>query len=367
MRRRLARRWRRARRIRVLHRRQTGARLPELLIHCGLHKTGTTALQNFLLANVDVLAGLGISYPRAGIPAAFGLTGHHNLAWWLGRDRRYMSDVGDFDALFKEIDGFAGRVVLLSSEDFENSLLHPARWTSVVARAASLGFSVRFLVYTRNVADHLESVFLQQLRSGFGDEYSQVARAVVEAGNLRSKEWQGCFDARAIARSLAQVTGTQLGFRDYDNLIGGSTITDFCAFMGLDQVAWQAPMDARANPRAPIESSLLQFLLNRDGTLAQRPAEVEAFVRAQFAGRVARLVTPPRLRQVMEERLMGKVTAPKAGAAGDLNIARVFSFETQITFRESLIIANSDAPPQLRSRQVAARMAQWWAWVSDMT
>lgn len=345
---------------------QKGTRLPELLIHCGLHKTGTTALQNFLYANFDVLAGLGISYPRAGTAAAYGLTGQHNLAWWLGRDRRYMSDTGDFDALFKEIDGFTGRTVLLSSEDFENSLLHPARWTSVAARAQSLGFSVRFLVYTRNVADHLESVFLQKLRSGFGDEFSQVARTVVETGNVRFKEWQGCFDMRAIARSLAQVPGTELSFRDYESLVGGSTITDFCAFMGLDQVTWQTPVDARANPRNPFETSLVQFLLNRDGTLAQRQGELDAFVRAQFAGKAARLVTPPRLRQVMEERLMGKVTVPKAGAAGDLNIARVFSFETQVTFRESFVIAHSDAPPQQRARQVAARMAQWWAWASDM-
>ncbi|WP_421761386.1 hypothetical protein [Devosia sp.] len=339
--------------------------MPELLIHCGLHKTGTTALQNFLFANVEVLAGLGISYPRAGIPAAYGLTGHHNLAWWLGRDRRYMSDVGEFDALFKEIDGFTGRTVLLSSEDFENSLLHPARWTGVAARAASLGFSVRFLVYTRNVTDHLESVFLQKLRSGFGDEFSQVARTVVETGNLRSKEWQACFDARAIAKSLAQVPGTELSFRDYESLVGGSTIADFCAFMGLDHVTWQAPMDARVNPRNPIETSLVLFLLNRDGTLSQRQSEVDAFVRAQFAGKAARLVTPPRLRQVMEERLMGKASAPRASAAGDLNIARVFSFETQVMFRESFAIAHSDAPPQQRSRQVAARMAQWWAWAAD--
>ncbi len=340
--------------------------MPELLIHCGLHKTGTTALQDFLFANVEVLAGLGISYPRAGVPAAYGLTGHHNLAWLLGRDRRYMSDVGDVEALFKEIEGFTGRTVLLSSEDFENSLLHPVRWTGLAARAASLGFSVRFVVYTRNVADHLESVFVQKLRSGFGDEFSQVARTVVETGNLRSKEWQACFDARAIARSLAQVPGTALSFRDYDALIGGSTITDFCAYMGLDGVAWQAPTDARANPRPATETSLLQFLLNRDGTLAQRPAEVDAFVRAQFAGKAVRLVTPPRLRQVMEERFMGKVTVPKASSAGDLNIARVFSFETQVMFRDSFAIANSDAPPSQRARLVAARMAQWWAWAADM-
>jgi hypothetical protein len=33
---------------------------PRLFIHCGLHKTGTTALQRFLLSERDALRDLGI-------------------------------------------------------------------------------------------------------------------------------------------------------------------------------------------------------------------------------------------------------------------------------------------------------------------
>ena len=40
--------------------------MPRVFVHCGLHKTGTTALQQFLLAVSPSLLKLGILYPRAG-------------------------------------------------------------------------------------------------------------------------------------------------------------------------------------------------------------------------------------------------------------------------------------------------------------
>jgi hypothetical protein len=84
-------------------------------IHCGLHKTGTTALQAFLRQNTEKLRDAGVLYPYAGCPDSCP-AGHHNIAWQLSRDRRYNRGYGGMDALAKEIGDFGGDI-LLSSED----------------------------------------------------------------------------------------------------------------------------------------------------------------------------------------------------------------------------------------------------------
>jgi hypothetical protein len=73
----------------------------KLYVHCGLHKTATTALQTWLSTHADEFFAAGFLYPRAGRPVEIG--GHHNIAWQLTHDRRFDRRVGDLDALFNEI------------------------------------------------------------------------------------------------------------------------------------------------------------------------------------------------------------------------------------------------------------------------
>lgn len=39
--------------------------MPEIFIHIGLHKTGTTALQTFLAANEEAFNQAGVYFPKA--------------------------------------------------------------------------------------------------------------------------------------------------------------------------------------------------------------------------------------------------------------------------------------------------------------
>jgi hypothetical protein len=78
--------------------------MPRLYVHCGLHKTGTTALQDFLAAQAATLARAGVLYPRAGRPGVAG--GQHNIAWRLAGDRRFDPAWGDLDALAADPDAY---------------------------------------------------------------------------------------------------------------------------------------------------------------------------------------------------------------------------------------------------------------------
>ncbi|NBW61199.1 MAG: hypothetical protein EBR31_05685, partial [Methylophilaceae bacterium] len=97
--------------------------MKKIFIHSGLHKTGTTALQAMLFKNRKNLSVQDFYYPSSGIPRNF--YGHHNIAWQISRDRRFRSEFGDLRALLKEIGGIGKSKIVLSSEDFECSLLYP--------------------------------------------------------------------------------------------------------------------------------------------------------------------------------------------------------------------------------------------------
>ena len=101
-----------------------------MLLHTGLHKTGTTALQSFLSTAAEELSTRGLLYPMAGRPPDFP-DGHHNIAWQLGGDRRFRSSAGTLDDVASEISAFPGDAIL-SSEDFEGVLGTPRRLSLIV-------------------------------------------------------------------------------------------------------------------------------------------------------------------------------------------------------------------------------------------
>lgn len=336
------------------------------MVHCGLHKTGTTALQNFLTANRAVLRQHGVLYPTTGTPG--GLTGHHNLAWQMARDRRYRSVWGDIDALYSEIAGFDGQIIL-SSEGFESSILHPDRWPRLLGRAQAAGFAVRLVIYRREISAHMQSVYLQKLRSGYGQEFSLAARVAIEEGNLRWNDGQICCSRPAMQKALAAVAGIEVLYREYETLSGGSTVNDFCEVLGLTGIEWQHAQDVRANDRDPVMVSLLRFLNAREPAQPDQRQAFEAFLMSIFAEREVRLVVPERLRRVLTARLSpGEAVAPPPapGKARLVNMARVFSFETQVTLKDAFAVtARSDVNDQHRARQ--QRMVnEWWDWIGGL-
>jgi hypothetical protein len=101
-----------------------------IIVHAGPHKTGTTAIQDFLASNRATLRSVGVHYPKF-IP---GRTGQHNVPWsikgWnlrlLGAEHEHELPRAILDNYLGEARTLGAHTLLLSSEDF--SLLTAEEW-----------------------------------------------------------------------------------------------------------------------------------------------------------------------------------------------------------------------------------------------
>ena len=125
-----------------------------VLLHVGLHKTGSTALQRFLANAAEELRVRGVLYPVSGRPA--NSEGHHNIAWQMGGDRRFRSFAGTLDDVASEISSFPGDAIL-SSEDFETILGTPIRFVPLLEHPLLKDHAFTIVFWVRDQASRRHS------------------------------------------------------------------------------------------------------------------------------------------------------------------------------------------------------------------
>ncbi|CAG9255580.1 conserved hypothetical protein [Paraburkholderia unamae] len=312
----------------------------KLFIHCGLHKTATTALQSALSQHSDQLRDLGLLYPRAG-QVTEDVTGHHNIAWELARDRRFTRQLGTLETLLGEIEYFDGDIIL-SSEDFEGLLVQPARWEALLRLASQCSLTPVALVYLRNQASYLESLYPEMLKHRFGEELPVWLEDTLGRGSIQMKEWIFHFDYLKIADAMSEIRELDVIFRNYHVLSDETIITDF--FEAINAPRPPFIKEQRVNQRDSLLDSLNHFYKNR----VERPlrdSEVKAIIQI-----CSHIPQPPQismdLRDKMEERFFqsnNKICDAWGLERSGLNdfstrnaiskvapIERIFTFETQI-------------------------------------
>lgn len=348
-----------------------------LFVHCGLHKTGTSALQWVLGTHAERLKAAGLLVPRSGRGAVIG---HHNIAWELGRDRRFNPLAGGLQALGAEIRGFAGDVIV-SSEDFESLLPNPAALAPLAGLAREAGHEVTFVVYLRSQASYLASLYRQCLKEGFGEEYAAFVEEALEDGMVRRKEWRFQFDFARALEGPASLEGAQVMVRNHHALAGGSAITDFLAAVGAPPDAIPAEhLHARANEREPPLANLTRFYRNR---MQRELAGPEQAAIAAMAAHVPAADNPPwveaRLRAAFaasNARVCRRFGAPERGlAAGPaqtapaprpaVSLAKLYSFETALAIWRLARLLGADKPAEAASpAPAAAELRRWTAWLA---
>jgi hypothetical protein len=349
-----------------------------LYIHCGLHKTGTTALQNFLRTNTELLRASGLLNPYAGCLDSVG-SGHHNIAWQLARDRRFDKAFGSIETLKHEIGRYHGDVIV-SSEDFESVLGRPKTLEPLITLATSTNRQLVLIIYLRNQISYLESLYCEMLGHGFGEEYQHIAQEVIDRHFLVMKEWIFHFDYEQLAKSLASLRFTRVIFRNYHSLQGGSIVADFTTLLGLNlQNDVYEPLGIRLNERDPLAKSLSLFSQNCLGrSLTDDEAEV---INDLCRGNALGLASGKALRDAFV-RLFGKgnrrVCRNNRLSQAGLNLRdidsyprrfhvraeRFFSFETQCAIRDlASIRAGRDLNQSEKNKTLAAAegaIRDWW-------
>jgi hypothetical protein len=296
-------------------------------LHCGLHKTGTTAIQTACDEGRETLRAHGVLYP----PTHPLYPGHHNLAWQIGRDHRFDPQGPTIDSVVAEIAAFDGDA-LLSSEDFESVLHRPRALLPLIEAIQRIPRQVSIIVYFRDSTAYAESLYLELLKQGYPETFRRFAREIRTTSRLSWRDWTFQFDYQRVAAGLAALPGVAVQQRCYREAAVHSSVThDLLAAIGRPADLLGDLACRRQNERDPPATSLAAFC----GHQFRRP------LRAAESDAIERLCT---------------LAGPLPAGPGRLDrMDRVYSARTAGAVSR---IARLGAVPAAAA--AAARLVSWW-------
>lgn len=220
-----------------------------LHVHIGAHKTGTTAIQRFLVESADALAAQGVAVPAGGIGPEWG---HHQIAW----EMFGWAEPGPLDEVLKEISGAEQAVI--SSEDF--GLLGERHVERFTRRCAAAGWEPRFIRFHRRSGDALVAFHYTLGRMRIAMRFSRMLAGAVATGRVVSTDGRIYHLRRA---DFARQWPAAVVEVDYDDA-KSDLIGAFCRVIGVDvPVAFicehvnVTPRDWRYRARRAVARSLL--------------------------------------------------------------------------------------------------------------
>ena len=140
-----------------------------LIVHAGLHKTGSTYLQHIMNDHHYALRSVGVWYERQdGYPA------HHFAAWAMLR-----GDMSPLELMIADAARAGCHTVILSSEDLEGALFDGVSATAIERTAAASGVrQVEWHVCLRDPGEAFSSLYAQLQYHVFADPASMLAEVL---------------------------------------------------------------------------------------------------------------------------------------------------------------------------------------------
>lgn len=152
----------------------------KLYLHIGLHKTGTTAIQRWLINNVDQLKESGILYPMAGIPSG---KPYHRL--FFNDIKGRLNNTFLWEQLYQEISSNPTSSVLLSDEAWS------APWISkdniCALRDKFKSYDVIILILLRNPTDYFISRYRHAIRMSTSNSGMSFKKFILESVPKRNE------------------------------------------------------------------------------------------------------------------------------------------------------------------------------------
>lgn len=271
---------------------------PPVVLHVGLHRTGTTALQRFLWANREQLRAHGVVYPQAGLAPGNENRGHRQFVEELQQGGAAGPATS---AMLAEMEASGAATAVVSAEELSRMRGGVAVLTTWFRRA---GFEdLRAVMYVRHPVAFLESAWKQQVKTGaYGQPLSRfVSERLDRADYLAyADHWQ---------RHLGP---GRLDVRVYEAAVAGpGLVGDFVTAIGMDATGadWAVPRDLinaspddrtlrairlvtrlerRAGPVAPALARMRRMVRRRPGLIRWMAADRPAgdLTPAEIAGRV---------------------------------------------------------------------------------
>ena len=222
------------------------AEYEKIIVHCGIHKTGSSYLQGILDRKTDILREWGWEFP----PTKRG-TGNHSII-----AVSYREDVS-IDKLFSRFINLESdcSTLLLSGEEFYRHLPRE-NFLGKFLQAAS-NANVQFVFYLRRPDHLLESVYAQSVKRWY-------------CGDIAGVKYP--FNFYKTVRPFVEAVGREnVTIRPYNRKLwpNGQLGADFCAAIGEPEL-WEAI--------APASEVFTNVSLTRD----------ETFLLSRFKGRAAK-------------------------------------------------------------------------------
>ncbi|WP_121064140.1 hypothetical protein [Chachezhania antarctica] len=217
-------------------------------LHIGSHKTATTSLQSTFSVSDALMEAAGVLFPKSGRK----YQAHHPLAWQL-RDQDTVDTpldaLGDWPALFDEIDASPAEVVVISSEDFE--------WIPTLDRLEDLKrrYDLRVLFYMRSPETYLESFYNQIVKDFVTRETRTLETYMTEEGLF-------FLDNLRILSRWSKVVGQEnVIVRLFDpDYLKGDIVTDFMDAIGCKaEIAFREP-DVSVLHKVSLPPDALEYL-----------------------------------------------------------------------------------------------------------
>ncbi len=196
----------------------------QLVIHLGFPKTGTTSIQVWMTYNADLLAALGVLYPKAGRGNGASEFGHHLFPRILAESPVSALEKlwPDMDALLSETHASSAEKVIISSEDFSTRIFDGQ--IDLLARRLA-DFDVKVVCYVRRQDEFIASVWSTAV-CHFG-EASPLSECL-------SHQW---LDYAGVVNRWARFFGRGaiiLRVFDEAQLMHGDAVADFLSICSID-------------------------------------------------------------------------------------------------------------------------------------
>jgi hypothetical protein len=207
----------------------------KIFLHIGWHKTGSTAIQQFLSRNrAALLSGHGVHYPQAGLIK----TAHHLAAWsvqeplrsvWakkIGFKRRAEQLLPDMVEEGRQVHA---KAMVVSSEEFSSATRPEVERLSRILQ----GKEVRVVCYVRRQDKYLESLYSQLVKVSFLRHRGELQKFIDQ--KLKSGEADYF---RQFSKWSSFFPKDSLDIWPYDRhlLKQGDVRKDFCDGIGITDV-----------------------------------------------------------------------------------------------------------------------------------
>lgn len=298
--------------------------MTSMILHIGRDKTGTTAIQQFLANNSELLREHGFFVPMTGIRG----NAHHEIAEKLATRNfgwvRALTQRSTINGLLAEIQA-SDATPIITSEAFQ-------RCYPLLVRTALKLNDTRVIVYIRDQLDYIASAYTQHVHattySGTITDYFRQIRGINYQRFLQ--RWQNNFPSQFCVRLYEKTA-----------LSDGNIIDDFIRH-GLQlprELAWNHGSSQNVNPSLNQKTTQFKLHLNRSGKVNEfRPGflyRALPLMNATFSA--AKLTVTPEIANLVHKKWADKESAV---AQRYFKRDRLFDYQREIASKEVPITNN---------------------------